>query len=88
MGRGERLAESKRKKAKMRRVIRDTWFQSMGVSLDKNDKFVGKMAATPHPCSGMCCGNPRRHYKGEGRLTMQEKREKFRDSVMERCDGW
>lgn len=30
---------------------------------------LGKVASTPHPCSCMGCGNPRRHL---GELTMQE----------------
>ena len=31
----------------------------------------GINARTKHPCSGACCGNPRRHF---GELTMQERR--------------
>ena len=35
-----------------------------------------KLADTPKPCSNVCCGNPRRHYKGKNnvRLTLQEKK--------------
>jgi len=73
MSRGDRLAAERRKKEKCKRIIKESWYQSPNMpSLSKNEKFIGKMAAAPHPCSGMCCGNPRRHYKGKGKLTMQE----------------
>lgn len=32
---------------------------------------LGHYARTPTPCSGPCCGNPRRHF---GKVTMQERR--------------
>ena len=35
-----------------------------------NARTLGKVMATPHPCSCMGCGSPRR----VGELTMQEKR--------------
>ena len=40
----------------------------------RDGKYVGRMAHTPHPCSCLCCGNPRRKGKGCGALTMQERR--------------
>lgn len=79
--RGERLAAERRKKAKVRKIVKDVWYSPAGVRLDKNEKFVGKMAHTPKPCSGMCCGNPRRHYKGKGKLTMQEIKELAKEQV-------
>ena len=79
--RGERLAAERRKKAKIRKMMKETWCCPTGVRLDKNEKFVGRMAHTPHPCSGMCCGNPRRHYKGAGRLTRQEIKELAKERV-------
>jgi hypothetical protein len=33
---------------------------------------IGKLVATPTPCSCFMCGNPRRHEKQ--RLTMQERK--------------
>jgi hypothetical protein len=33
--------------------------------------WLGKMVQTPHPCSGMCCGNPRKWW---GEMTRQERR--------------
>ena len=33
--------------------------------------WLGKMVQTPHPCSGMCCGNPRKWW---GEITRQERR--------------
>lgn len=38
------------------------------------EKWVRRAAATPHPCSNFCCGNPRRHFSGDEALTMQERR--------------
>lgn len=35
---------------------------------------VCKRARTRHPCSLSCCGNPRRWFSGQSRLTMQERR--------------
>lgn len=81
MNRGERLQAERRKKEKVRRIIKESWYQPAGASLDRDDKFVGRMAAAPHPCSGMCCGNPRRHYKGRGKLTMQEVREELKQEL-------
>ncbi len=37
-----------------------------------------RMLSTPHPCSCMMCGNPRRHYGNQRiALTMQEIRSSF-----------
>lgn len=36
-----------------------------------NPRLVGKLAQTRVPCSGPCCGNPRRYF---GELTRQELR--------------
>jgi hypothetical protein len=41
-----------------------------------DERFVGLAATTPHPCSGPCCGNPRRWFGGDERITMQERRAK------------
>lgn len=79
MSRGERRAAVARKKAKMKRIIKETWYPPSRSSCLKSKKFIGKMAATPHPCSCLCCGNPRRHYKGKGKLTMQELRANQKD---------
>jgi hypothetical protein len=74
MGRAERREGLIRAKNKVRRHIKDTWYAAE--HLADNPKFVGKLANTPHPCSGRCCGNPRRHEKGKGCLTLQELRQK------------
>jgi hypothetical protein len=81
--RAERRQAERRKKAKIKRMVKETWYPPVVNSifnrgkndLTKNEKFVGRMAATPHSCSCRCCGNPRKHEKGRGRLTMQEIRE-------------
>ena len=39
------------------------------------DRAVGKMAHTRAPCSCAMCGSPRKHRKGEERLTIAERRE-------------
>lgn len=36
-----------------------------------SEKWVHRSAVTPHPCSGSCCGNPR---KWNGDVTMEERR--------------
>lgn len=43
-------------------------------------KAMARFKEQPKICSGMCCGNPRRFFKGSERLTMQERR------VPELCD--
>lgn len=73
MGRAERRDAELRKKNKCRRIIKQTWYAAE--HLAENPKFIGRMAATPHPCSGRCCGNPRRNEKGKGSLTLQELRQ-------------
>lgn len=35
---------------------------------------IGREARTPHPCSRYCCGNPRHHWNGFEKFTMQEHR--------------
>lgn len=42
-------------------------------SLRNNQRFIGRHATTPHPCSCRACGNQRK-YEGE---TRQEKRAKL-----------
>ena len=70
-GRDRRIADELRVKGKARRILRG---RSGGEALAKDGKYVGRMAHTPHPCSCLCCGNPRRKGKGCGALTMQERR--------------
>lgn len=71
-----RQAEEK-KKQKVRRLIKDTYWDSRHLAEDP--AFVGKMAHTPCMCSGRCCGNPRCHYRGKNRLTLQEIKELERE---------
>jgi hypothetical protein len=74
--RGERLAQDKRKKKKMTKVLKETWF-SPTERKDSNlmtPKRIGKMSHTPHSCSCRMCGNPRKYEKGKAKLTMQEQR--------------
>lgn len=42
-------------------------------------KTVGILAKTPHVCSDYCCGNPRHHFAGDGKLTMQERKQNEKD---------
>ncbi|MDR1777734.1 MAG: hypothetical protein LBR31_07915 [Desulfovibrio sp.] len=37
-------------------------------------RAIGKYGTTPVPCSCFMCGNPRRNFSGENKLTMQELR--------------
>ena len=85
MKRAERRQAEQRKKAKIKRIIKETWYvptlplnpifnNSVRKDLTKDEKFIGRMAATPHPCSCRGCGNPRKQSKGKERMTMQERR--------------
>jgi hypothetical protein len=58
------------KKNKCRRIIKDIWRER---NLLNDQKFIGRMVQTPHPCSKSCCGNPRHYWKGE-KLTLQERK--------------
>lgn len=82
-GRGIRRLQEQRRKEKFRKIIHEmekeiqSPFRSpMPIEIGTVDpKWVGRMASTPHPCSGRCCGNPRRHEKGTDKYTMQELKE-------------
>lgn len=59
------------KKNQCKRIVKDIWCEK---DLTNDEKFIGRMAQTPHPCScPCCCGNPRHCDKGDGR-TLQERR--------------
>ena len=85
MDRAERRQAERRKKAKVKRIVKETWYHNPQAradsSLAENERFVGKMAATSHPCSCRCCGNPRKYCKGKERMTMQEMRELQKEAV-------
>ena len=44
-----------------------------GRDLSKDPFALSKAVDTPHPCSGCCCGNPRKHFDS---LTIQERKVK------------
>ena len=71
MTRGDRLEAERKKKAKMKRALKETWHDP---SLADDPKRIGMMAHTPHGCSCRMCGNPRKHEKGKDRLTIQERK--------------
>ena len=92
--RGKRLAAEAKKKAKVKRILKDIWTMPDYTGTGRSDlyddkKFVGKMAHTPHPCSGRCCGNPRCHCKGKDKLTLQEikERENEKQEIQEAVTG-
>jgi hypothetical protein len=59
LGRAGRRADVERIKARVRRRFRQTW-GDRGRSMACDPRFVGRVAATPHPCScPMGCGNRR-----------------------------
>lgn len=39
-----------------------------------NPKAMARFKEQPKVCSGPCCGNPRRFFKGDARITVQERR--------------
>ena len=69
--RGQRIFAELKKKEKCRRIIREVWKKP---TLASNTKFIGRMAHTPHPCSCLGCGNPRRKSKGKEIITLQERK--------------
>jgi hypothetical protein len=69
--RGQRIFAERKKKAKCRRIIREVWQEP---TLAGDSKFIGRMAHTPHPCSCLGCGNPRRKSKGKETITLQERK--------------
>ena len=69
MTRAERRARRERIVAHMRRRIVDTWTLSTwltSMTPDERDAWIDmtakKMADNPQRCSGLCCGNARKHY--------------------------
>ena len=74
--RAERRAAARRKKARVKKVVETTWPQlnPEQVTATLTPKELGRLAETPHPCSGLCCGNPRRYAKGKEKRTVQERR--------------
>jgi hypothetical protein len=69
------------RRAQRERAIERTyrWMKAYGLNTD--EARVRRRAATPHPCSGACCGNPRRWWSGDGALTMQERRAREGDEI-------
>lgn len=44
---------------------------------DHNPRTLGMLTRTPHPCSGNCCGNPRKYFNQK---TIQERRNLQKDN--------
>lgn len=69
-----RRAQRERVIARTRRQMKSRgWFSEPYTRWTTRDAEVAirKNAVTPHPCSGFCCGNPRKWF---GDLTLQEER--------------
>jgi len=69
-----RRAQRERAIARTRRWMKDHgWFADPFTRWkeDVAEVHVRKNAATPHPCSSYCCGNPRKWFGDE---TLQEQR--------------
>lgn len=80
--RGIRLEQEKKKKARVKRFIKDSWYLIDEEQI-LSDKNIGKIAHTPHACSCRCCGNPRRHEKGKASKTIQELRNCENKTIIE-----
>jgi hypothetical protein len=74
--RGVRRIAEKRIKARMRDYIvkrNDMCKKAFEVLEEPTDKMIGRQASVHGVgCSCHGCGNPRKHYKGKGKLTRQE----------------
>jgi len=77
MGRGKRLEAERKKKAKVRKFIKEVWCRSSYGSREQllSSEIIGKVAHTPHSCSKICCSNPRKWRRGKEKLTIQERRQ-------------
>lgn len=70
-----RRAQRERIIARAERHLREKgWFERPYLRWAEEElgRIIGMHAATPHPCSRYCCGNPRRHAKGFEAQTRQE----------------
>lgn len=68
-GQPARRAADERAKSRARARLRARSRNSLGPRppAEPTDRQVGRAAATPHPCSCDCCGNPRRRFKEPSR---------------------
>lgn len=62
----------------LKSVYHDT---SMRRDADWADHWVRQYLGTRCPCSRHCCGNPRHHFDGIERITMQERRQNEADRL-------
>lgn len=53
------------------------WGYGSKFSGQMTPKQIGMVVATPHPCSRICCGNPRKYFN---ELTIQEQRNMQEDN--------
>lgn len=65
-------ASKKKRQAKDRLMPWNVTVDNVQREPSKGD--VAFKAKTPAVCSCACCGNPRHHYDGDGKYTMQERR--------------
>lgn len=82
-----RRAQRERAIARTRRWMKDHgWFTDPFTRWSEADGEVAvrKNAATPHPCSSYCCGNPRKWF---GELTWQERRARLNYFDQVEVDG-
>jgi len=69
-----------KKKQRAKQKIAERWNWTPPDPKDEpSPKEVGILAKTPHSCSNYCCGNPRHHFGGDDKLTMQERRQNEKD---------
>lgn len=71
--RSKAFRRNQRDRIKAKRIRDGYWgFGESGMghyAKDPHPRLVGISIDTPHPCSGSCCGNPRKHFNA---LTNQE----------------
>lgn len=60
----------------MRRVKEDRnqHYNDLTCTCHRPGKGMARFKEQPQVCSAWCCGNPRRHFSGKERLTLQERR--------------
>lgn len=72
--RAYRREAERNKKRKVRTILERWWKTGTGVP-EITEYDIGRLAHATTPCSGPCCGNPRKHF---GQRTVQEKRHGFK----------
>ena len=89
MDRGIRRALDKKKKAKVKKFVKEEWrIGKEFINRTLEPQNIGKIASAPRACSCRCCANPRKLYKGNDKLTLQERKEVSKEKIDKKDDDY